>query len=510
MSEGRTKNQVQFKNTQEGAKVKEEGCEGGKGDSAKNPASESKSRGSGAVGAGEENEGYISGEENAELGVSAGESDEGYISGEEDVELEDYIYGEPVARSQYISGVHVVDTLGEGTVISETFECMELREDIKRGVYSMGYEKPSPIQMTAITPLIKGRDIRAQAQSGTGKTAAFGIASLQRVDVKLRETQVLIMEPTRELAIQTMRVIKKIGENTNIHVEAVYGGVKLDDSIERLKDKAQVLIATPGRLLHLHDDGKISFRYVRLFLVDEADEMLKKGFITSINDIYKKIAKKGLQVGMFSATWGKQEQEITKEILTNPILISLKDEDQTLKGIKQYFVLIVGTGDRALRGPQLDSVKLEVLIDIYSRAKGITQSIIFCNRIDRAIELHRNLTSRGFACRLFHSEMSQEERNACLNDFKGGSCRILISSGLLSRGIDVQTLSLVINFDLPSEREIDNYIHRIGRTGRFGRKGTALNMASREEMDLIKKYEEHYNTTILPLPEDLSVLELTQ
>lgn len=422
---------------------------------------------------------------------------------EGDVEMDDYaMYGESEApRAHFISGVHVVDTLGGETILSETFDGMGIRDDILRGVYAMGYEKPSPIQMTAIIPLIKGRDLRAQAQSGTGKTAAFGIASLQRVDPSNKNTQVLIMETTRELAIQTTNVIKTIGEATGITVDAVYGGVKLDESIEKIRKKPQILVGTPGRILHMYESFDLDFKHIRLFILDEADEMLKKGFLTSVNDIYTKIPQEHVQVGMFSATWGREEQEITKEILSNPVLISLKGEDQTLKGIKQYYVDL---GNK--KGASLDILKFEVLTDIYSRAK-ISQSVIFCNRIDRAVSLFQNLSDKGFVCGLFHSELSQEDRNKVMKDFKTGKCRILVSSGLLSRGVDIQTLSVVINFDIPSEREIDNYIHRIGRTGRFGRKGTAINLVSSEEMDLVRKYEEHYNTTIFPLPGDLEDLE---
>lgn len=424
--------------------------------------------------------------------------------GEENMDFEDAHMVDDeheASRTQSISGVHVVDTSGGETFISETFEGMGVREDILRGIYAMGYEKPSPIQMTAITPMIKKRDIRAQAQSGTGKTATFGIASLQTADPASKDVQVLILETTRELAIQTTNVIKKLGQYTNVRVEAIYGGVRTDESVEKLRSKPQIVVGTPGRIMHLHELSELDLNKVKLLILDEADEMLKRGFVSSVNDIYSKIPEDTIQVAMFSATWGKEEQAISKEILCNPVIISLKDEDQTLKGIKQFYVDL---GDK--RGSSLDLLKLEALSDIYSRAK-IAQSVVFCNRIERAIYLYESLMAKGFVCGLFHSEMTQDERNKVMNDFRKSKFRVLVSSGLLSRGVDIQTLSVVINFDIPGEREMENYIHRIGRAGRFGRKGTAINLVSKEELATIKKYEEYYNTTIAPLPSVFDDLE---
>ncbi|OAG29581.1 ATP-dependent RNA helicase [Nematocida displodere] len=428
------------------------------------------------------------------------EEDEGYASGEE---IDDILNGDAKAttHSQMLAGVRVYDEKGEETVLAEAFDAMGLRVDILKGIYGMGYEKPSPIQMTAILPLVNGRDLRAQAQSGTGKTAAFGIASLQRVDPKLREIQVIIMETTRELAIQTTTVLKRLASATSIKIEAVYGGVKLSDTISTINSRPHILVGTPGRLLHLIDVCKTSLKDVKLFILDEADEMLKKGFLESINMIYNKIPGKNIQVGLFSATWGKEEQEVTKEILNQPVIISLKEEDQTLKGIKQYYVYV---GEQ--RGASVDMVKFEVLCDLYNKS-SISQSVIFCNKIERAANIANNLKEKGFNCMLFHSDLTQEARNDVMKEFMEGRCRTLVSSGLLARGVDVQTLSVVINFDVPLEREIDSYIHRIGRAGRFGRKGTAINFVSAEDIDMIKKYEEHYNTTIAPLPNELGDIE---
>ncbi|KAI5187273.1 ATP-dependent RNA helicase [Nematocida homosporus] len=399
---------------------------------------------------------------------------------------------------QMLAGVLVIDEQGGESVLAESFESMGLRDDILKGVYSMGYERPSPIQMTAIVPLVNGRDLRAQAQSGTGKTAAFGIASLQRVDPKLRDIQVIIMETTRELAIQTTGVLKRLAASTDIKIEAVFGGIKLAETVDKINSKPQVLVGTPGRLLHLIEICKLDLVNVKLFVLDEADEMLKKGFLETINLIYNKIRSSKIQVGLFSATWGKTEQDVTKDILNQPVIISLKDEDQTLKGIKQYYIDV---GEK--RGAAADFSKFEVLCDLYQRST-ISQSVIFCNKVERAINIQKNLLEKGFDCELFHSELPQEVRNEVMRRFVEGKCRTLVSSGLLARGVDIQTLSVVINFDVPHEKEIDNYIHRIGRAGRFGRKGTAINLVSAEDREMIKKYEEHYNTTIAPMPMDLA------
>lgn len=404
------------------------------------------------------------------------------------------------ANTQVLGSVHVIDEEGGEVVIAETFETLNLKDSILKGVYHMGYEKPSPIQMTAILPLINGRDVRAQAQSGTGKTAAFGIASLQRADPTLNEIQVIIMETTRELAIQTTKVIKKIGVSTGLKVEAVFGGIKMTDTINIINSKPHILVGTPGRLLHLIDVCNVNLRNVKLFILDEADEMLKRGFLESINMIYNHLPAKEIQVGLFSATWGKEEQEVTKDILNSPVIISLKEEDQTLKGIKQYYVNV---GEK--HGSSVDLMKFEVLCDLYNKS-SISQSVIFCNKIERAINIAKNLNEKGFECMLFHSELTQEARNEVMEKFVAGKCRILVSSGLLARGVDIQTLSVVINFDVPQEREIDNYIHRIGRTGRYGRKGVAINLVSSEDLNMIRKYEEHYNTSINPLPENFDAV----
>lgn len=417
--------------------------------------------------------------------------------------IEDVLNEEPAeaGSTQMMAGVHVIDKKGEASLLAETFDMLNLRKDILKGIYGMGFEKPSPIQMTAILPLINKRDVRAQAQSGTGKTAAFGIASLQRVDPLVKDIQVIIMETTRELAIQTRNVLRQLAAATSIKIEAVYGGVSMRETMDNFMSRPQILVATPGRFIHIVEKVNPAMEQVNLFILDEADEMLKRGFLDSVNTIYNIIAERSkhpsLQVGLFSATWGKEEQAITKEILQEPVIISLKDDDQTLKGIKQYYVSI---GDK--RGSSADLLKLEALCDIYSR-NPITQSVIFCNKVERAVELNKNLTEKGFECEIFHSELPQEVRNETLKKFIASKCRMLISSGLFARGMDVQTLSVVINYDIPGEKEIDNYIHRIGRAGRFGRKGIAINLVSGDDIDMIKKYEDHYNTRIAPLPSDI-------
>lgn len=398
---------------------------------------------------------------------------------------------------QILSGVRVTDEKGEECTLAESFDSMNLDAQILRGIYGIGFEKPSPIQMTAIMPLIRGRDLRAQAQSGTGKTAAFGIAALQKVDPGMRDIQILIVETTRELAIQTASVIKKLAVHTQIKVEAVYGGISLSETMDRINSRPHVLVGTPGRLIHLTELCKIGFNNLKMFILDEADEMLKKGFLETVHHIYTNISSKSIQVALFSATWGKEEQDISKDMLNEPVIISLKNEDQTLKGIKQYYIDV---GDK--KGFSSDLCKLEILCDLYSRGK-IAQSVIFCNKVERAVTLQKNLVEKGFECDLFHSELPQETRNDVMRRFSDGRCRTLVSSGLLARGVDIQTLSVVINFDVPHDKEIDNYIHRIGRAGRFGRKGTAINMVSCEDRDMIKKYEDHYNTSIVPMPNNV-------
>ena len=373
----------------------------------------------------------------------------------------------------------------------ETFDELNLKSELLRGIYGYGFEKPSAIQQKAILPIIKQRDVIAQAQSGTGKTAAFAIGSLQLVDATKDEIQCLVLSPTRELAQQTSIVYQFLGECLKVKVTLLIGGTKVGADLDKLKEGPQVLVGSPGRVLDLIRRKQISLAYLQTFILDEADEMLSKGFIENIKEIISLIPTT-TKILLFSATMPKEIVEITTKFMKDPAKILVKNEELTLEGIKQYYVYLKKED------------KLDVLLQIY-RGIEIAQAIIYCNSKRSVDFVSEELKKKGHMVSSIHGDLKQFERDQVMRDFRNGATRVLITTDLLARGIDVYQVSLVINYELPREKE--TYIHRIGRSGRFGRKGNAINFvtpAEKDELDIIQKY---YNTTIEALPTDLSELK---
>jgi len=373
----------------------------------------------------------------------------------------------------------------------ETFDELNLKSELLRGIYGYGFEKPSAIQQKAILPIIKQRDVIAQAQSGTGKTAAFAICSLQLVDATKDEIQCLVLSPTRELAQQTSIVYQFLGECLKVKVTLLIGGTKVGADLDKLKEGPQVLVGSPGRVLDLIRRKQISLAYLQTFILDEADEMLSKGFIENIKEIISLIPTT-TKILLFSATMPKEIVEITTKFMKDPAKILVKNEELTLEGIKQYYVYLKKED------------KLDVLMQIY-RGIEIAQAIIYCNSKRSVDFVSEELKKKGHMVSSIHGDLKQFERDQVMRDFRNGATRVLITTDLLARGIDVYQVSLVINYELPREKE--TYIHRIGRSGRFGRKGNAINFvtpAEKDELDIIQKY---YNTTIEALPTDLSELK---
>jgi translation initiation factor 4A len=373
----------------------------------------------------------------------------------------------------------------------ETFDELNLKSELLRGIYGYGFEKPSAIQQKAILPIIKQRDVIAQAQSGTGKTAAFAIGSLQLVDATKDEIQCLVLSPTRELAQQTSIVYQFLGECLKVKVTLLIGGTKVGADLDKLREGPQVLVGSPGRVLDLIRRKQISLAYLQTFILDEADEMLSKGFIDNIKEIISLIPTT-TKILLFSATMPKEIVEITTKFMKDPAKILVKNEELTLEGIKQYYVYLKKED------------KLDVLLQIY-RGIEIAQAIIYCNSRKSVDFVSEELKKKGHMVSSIHGDLKQYERDQVMRDFRNGATRVLITTDLLARGIDVYQVSLVINYELPREKE--TYIHRIGRSGRFGRKGNAINFvtpAEKDELDMIQKY---YNTTIEALPSDLSELK---
>jgi translation initiation factor 4A len=374
-----------------------------------------------------------------------------------------------------------------------SFDDMKLKPSILKGIYAYGFEKPSGIQQKAIVPLAKGYDIIAQAQSGTGKTGTFAIGILERIDFKEESTQALILAPTRELASQIHTVMKALSCYVdNLKIQLAIGGVNEHDfnRWEKSKDN-NIIIGTPGRVLDNINRKKTYVNKLRVFALDEADEMLSRGFVDQIYDIFQHIPST-TQVALFSATLPKEVLELSKKFTNNPINILVKNEELTLEGIKQFYV-----------GLDKRSHKVDTLIDLFEMI-SVTQSIIFVNKKNDAEELYEHLKKQGFGTSLITGSMLQEDRNTVIKSFRNGSSRVLITTGLLSRGFDVQQVSLVINFDMPKDKE--NYIHQVGRTSRFGRKGVAINLVTEEEYKYLKEIEKFYGTQVEELPSDISKL----
>jgi len=374
----------------------------------------------------------------------------------------------------------------------DTFDEMGLSDDLIRGIYAYGFEQPSKIQRVAIVPMSQHNDILAQSQSGTGKTGAFTIGALSVVNTSVKAPQVLVICPTRELSQQTERVARALGNYLGLRVLSATGGNQLRSDISALKSGAQFVVGTPGRIFDLIRRGDLSVEQVQYIILDEADQMLEDLFAEQIKCILDNKFPSTCHLALFSATMPQNVIDIAETYLNNPVRILLPPDEVTLEGIKQYYVKL----DR-------EEWRLPILLDLYQHI-AVNQALIYVNKRQKAEWLAKQLTAQGFTLEYIHGEMEVAERKKRMDDFRSGTVRVLISTDLLARGIDVQQVSLVINFELPIQRE--NYVHRIGRSGRYGRKGVAINLVSEEEVKMLQEIEEHYSTTISELPEDLSSL----
>jgi translation initiation factor 4A len=371
----------------------------------------------------------------------------------------------------------------------DSFDDMGLKESILRGIYTYGFEKPSSIQQKAILPIVQGKDIIAQAQSGTGKTATFVIGSLVKIDEKNPSLQVLILAPTRELAIQIKSVVESLSEYMSVTNHLLIGGKSVRDDIDILKKGIQISIGTPGRVFDMIKRNALNIDNLKMFVLDEADEMLSRGFQEQIYDIIQFIPK-NTQIGIFSATMSENTYNLSKNFMNNPLEILVKNDELTLEGIRQFYVNIDN-----------DFQKFDVLVDIYKNLT-VSQTIIYSNTKKGLLWLNDKLNEINFSCGMIHSDLTQEERNSILNEFRAGKIRILIATDIVARGIDIQQVSIIINYDFP--KNYNTYIHRIGRSGRYGRIGTALNIVDPNELKNMKECEQIYNTKIEYLPSDLN------
>lgn len=375
--------------------------------------------------------------------------------------------------------------------VADSFEKMGLKEDLVRGIYHYGFQVPSAIQQRAIVPICGGRDVIAQAQSGTGKTATFSIGILQSIDTTSNEPQALVLSPTRELAQQIQKVIYALGNYMSVEVHSCIGGTSIGEDINKLDAGVQVVSGTPGRVFDMIRRKNLRTRNIKMLVLDEADEMLSRGFKEQIYDVYRYLPPL-TQVVLVSATMTREVLDMTKKFMNDPIRILVKRDELTLEGIKQFFVAV-----------EKEQWKFDTLCDLYD-ALTITQAVIFCNTKKKVDWLAEKMTKANFTVASMHGDMPQTERTAIMKAFRNTEYRVLITTDLWARGLDVSHVSLVINYDLPNDREL--YIHRIGRSGRFGRKGVAINFVKNEDIRILRDIEQFYATQIDEMP--MSVVDL--
>lgn len=383
----------------------------------------------------------------------------------------------------------------EGFEPINSFDELELAEPLLRGVYSYGWERPSLIQSYAVKPLIADRDVLGQAKAGTGKTGAFGVGMLARIDPAVKATQGLILVPTKDLAFQIRDVLTALSSYMGINIVLALGGTPRHINGRECRAGPHIVIGTPGRVWDLAKERDLRFDKLRLFVIDEADEMLKDRFLEQVGEIVNIPTNKlpdACRIAFFSATLPPEVHRLADTILNNPVRITLKTEDVRPDWIKQYYVELAD-----------ENWKTDAFCDIYESIT-VEAGIIFVNTKERAEKLYTILTERGFPVSVIYGDpMPLAVREQRMDDFRKGRTRLLIATNVLARGIDVQQVSFVFNFDMPPFEDKENYIHRIGRCGRWGRVGTAISMVTPREKDVLDQIVAHYSMDVQALPEDL-------
>jgi ATP-dependent RNA helicase DDX6/DHH1 len=363
------------------------------------------------------------------------------------------------------------------------FEDYCLKRELLMGIFEVGYDAPSPIQEESIPIALAGRDVLARAKNGTGKTGAFLIPLLEKTDTDLSHVQAIVVEPTRELALQTSQLCKDIGKHMQTRVMVTTGGTSLKDDIMRLDEAVHVIVATPGRLLDLLEKGIANASQCQMLVLDEADKLLSMDYQRALDKLIA-FMPSDRQILLFSATFPNHIKGFTDKHLRSPYTINLMDE-LTLKGVTQYYAYVE------------ERQKVHCLNTLFSKLQ-INQSIIFCNSVQRVELLAKKITQLGYSCFFIHSRMAQSHRNKVFHDFRNGECRNLVCTDLLTRGIDIQAVNVVINFDFPKTSE--TYLHRIGRSGRFGHLGLAINLITHDDRYNLFAVEKELRTEIKPVP----------
>jgi len=379
------------------------------------------------------------------------------------------------------------DTRFQTTDVTATrgqeFEDYFLKRELLMGIFEKGFERPSPVQERSIPIILQNRNVLARAKNGTGKTAAFIIPCLEKTDTAKNWIQVLILVPTRELALQTSSVVRELGKHMAIECMVSTGGTSLKDDIMRLYSTVHILVGTPGRILDLASKGVANLTQCKTVIMDEADKLLSPEFEPLLEQLINLTAP-ARQICLFSATFPVTVKAFKDKFVTNPYEINLMD-DLTLKGITQYYAFVK------------ERQKVHCLNTLFSKLE-INQSVIFCNSVNRVELLAKKITELGYSCFYIHAKMQQAHRNRVFHEFRQGATRHLVSSDLFTRGIDVQSVNVVINFDFPKTSE--TYLHRIGRAGRFGHLGLAVNLITYDDRHNLYRIESELATEIRPIP----------
>eukprot|EP01036_Dinobryon_divergens_P026375 gene26375-35013_t len=366
------------------------------------------------------------------------------------------------------------------------FEDYYLKRELLMGIFEKGFEKPSPIQEEAIPIILAGRDVLARAKNGTGKTAAFIIPCLEKVDAALSAIQILMLVPTRELALQTSAIVKEISKHMEIQVIVTTGGTNLRDDIMRLYSPVHIVVGTPGRIHDLADKKIADLSQCKTIIMDEADKLLSPEFQEVLESLIGK-CKADRQICLFSATFPVAVKGFKEKFLPNAYIINLMDE-LTLRGISQFYAFVE------------EKQKVHCLNTLFTKL-DINQSIIFCNSVNRVELLAKKITELGYSCFYIHAKMKQPDRNRVFHEFRNGATRHLVCSDLFTRGIDIQSVNVVVNFDFPKTAE--TYLHRIGRSGRFGHLGLAINLITFEDRFSLFQIEQELSTEIKPIPSQI-------
>ena len=364
-----------------------------------------------------------------------------------------------------------------------TFAELACSDNIKQALEEMGFKDPSPIQAQAIPAILEGRDVVGQAQTGTGKTAAFGIPIIDAIDPELKKAQAIVLCPTRELAEQVMGEIKKIAKfSRGVGVTAIYGGQSYDKQIKALKDGVQIVVGTPGRVIDHIDRGTLKLENIKMFVLDEADEMLNMGFRDDIETILSEATAEGRQTILFSATMPKAIQDIARRFQKDPLIIKVTREELTTTTITQKYFEV------------RDDYRTEAITRLIT-ANAFANVIVFCNTKVKVDNLVDELNQKGVLAEGLHGDMQQAQRNNVMKKFKEKRVQVLVATDVAARGIDVDNLEAVINFDLPMDEE--SYVHRIGRTGRAGKLGSAFSLVTgRKDQRKIQDIERFTKATI--------------